>query len=67
MALSLKNELLDVAKHSKNYEAYQKGIRQRLGILSGMAQPELIDAIWCKELQRRDLGLIKRLPAWELA
>jgi hypothetical protein len=56
-----------VAKHSKNYEVYQKGIRQRLGILSGLAQPELIDAIWCKELQRRDLGLIKRLPVYELA
>lgn len=67
MAFNLKNELLDVAKHSKNYEVYQKGIRQRLGILSSLAQPELIDAIWCKELQRRDLGLIKRLPVWELA
>jgi hypothetical protein len=65
--MSIKENLIEAAKISKNYEDYQKKLRARLGILSGMAQPELIDAVWCKELQRRDLGLIKRLPAWELA
>jgi len=64
--MDIKKELIDVSKHSKNYEEYQKGIRIRLGILASLAQPELIDSIWCKELQRRDLGLIRKLPAWEL-